>query len=319
MNNHALSKTECNALRGIAILMIMLYNFDRHLIPIDGNEMKYSAEYTVLFCQNWYNPLYIISFIGWTGVCIFLFLSGYGLSMKYCDNKVSGKELWSFYKHHLIKIAWLSLPLMALYSILNSCITGKIGITLPGPYWFFPLILECYLLFPLLVRLNTKALIVLIFTGIAINMFCLYYPLGETTVWYIMRHHIFAWYATFATGIVIARYGMTDTEWYHILLPIALCASFVVKPLTPLTDVLTVLTFCAFSRIFETNILIWVGKISSSLFLLHAFVRLFMYEWIDCSKIIIPATILFHLITFALSWLHHKYIPENKPLRKKPI
>ena len=57
MNNHALSKTECNALRGIAILMIILYNFDRHLIPIDGNEMKYSAEYTVLFCQNWYNPL----------------------------------------------------------------------------------------------------------------------------------------------------------------------------------------------------------------------------------------------------------------------
>jgi len=225
MNNHALSKTECNALRGIAILMIMLYNFVRHLIPIDGNEMKYSAEYTQIFCQHWYNPLYLVSFIGWTGVCIFIFLSGYGLSLKYCDNKVlSVKELWSFYKHHLIKIAWLSLPLMALYSILNSWITGKIGITLPGPYWFFPLILECYLLFPLLVRLNTKALIVLIFTGIAINMFCLYYPLGETTVWYIMRHHIFAWYATFATGIVIARYGMTDTEWYHILLPIALCA-----------------------------------------------------------------------------------------------
>lgn len=53
--------------------------------------------------------------------------------------------------------------------------------------------------------------------------------------------------------------------------------------------------------------------------MLYKFVRLFMYEWIDCSKIIIPATILFLLITFVLSWLHHKYIPENKPLRKKPI
>ncbi len=318
MMNRALSQTECHALRGIAILMIMLYNFDRHLIPIDGNEMKFGAQYTQLFCLHWYNPLYIVSFTGWTGVCIFLFLSGYGLSLKYCDGKVlGGRELWSFYLHHLTKIAWLSLPLMALYSILNSCMTGQWGITPPGPYWFFPLILECYLVFPLLARLSTRALTLLIATGVAINTLCLYYPLGETTLWYIMRHHIFAWYATFATGIVIARCGKSDTKWYHLLLPVALCASYVVKPLTPLTDVLTALTFCTFAGLFRNRILTWVGRISSSLFLLHAFVRLFLYQWMDCEGMVYMTTALFLVITFAVGWLHHRYMPGNRFSLKK--
>lgn len=310
-----LSRVECSALRGVAIVLIMSYNFVRHLIHIDGNEMRFSAEYTEMFCRHWYEPLYVVSFAGWTGVCVFLFLSGYGLYAKYGDG-LRGKEVVAFYRLHLVKVAWMSLPLMALYYVLNGMVTGRWGFVLPGPYWFFPLILECYLVFPVLARWKTEYLGVLAVAGMAFNAVCLYCPVGETFAWFV-KQHIFGWYVSFVMGIVIARHGWRDEWWFRILIPAALCASLVVKPLTVTTDMLTALTCCVLARLCVNRFLVWTGAISSSLFLLHAFVRLFLYEWMDCEGMVYMTTALFLVITFAVGWLHHRYMPGNRfSLRK---
>lgn len=78
-----------NALRGIAILGIMLHNYCHWLgFAVKENEYTFSAGNAVQF---WYKLtsfdhdilIHFFSFLGHYGVPVFLFVSGYGLVMKY--------------------------------------------------------------------------------------------------------------------------------------------------------------------------------------------------------------------------------------------
>ena len=84
-----LTRTECTAMRGIAILGIMLHNYC-HFVKGVAKE----SEYQFLETRNEYFwqmlndldewlPLHLLSYFGHYGVPVFLFLSGFGLVMKY--------------------------------------------------------------------------------------------------------------------------------------------------------------------------------------------------------------------------------------------
>ena len=84
-------------MKGFAIIFIMLHNF----LHINGfskeNETVFYLERTQMFFQNVLNqPLNVIgdvfSFIGWVGVPVFVFLSGYGLERKYHKSDGIGKN-----------------------------------------------------------------------------------------------------------------------------------------------------------------------------------------------------------------------------------
>ena len=84
-----LTRTECNALRGLAIIGIFLHNYCHWLRPVvKENEYQYFQHnvdglYQVL--QGQWDELFffhILSFFGHYGVPVFLFLSAYGLTMK---------------------------------------------------------------------------------------------------------------------------------------------------------------------------------------------------------------------------------------------
>ena len=89
MRTEFLTRAECNALRGVAIIGIFLHNFC-HWLPgiIRENEYLFNADNVsalrgVMASPDWNLPLHLLSFFGHYGVPMFLFLSAYGLVMKY--------------------------------------------------------------------------------------------------------------------------------------------------------------------------------------------------------------------------------------------
>ena len=103
-NSLILTKGQCTLLRGIAILGIVLHNL-AHTFPFAVKENEYTFSLGRTFLLNEYAhdipatlPIQLLSFFGHYGVPIFVFLSGYGLVMKYerTDGKVSTASFLSY-------------------------------------------------------------------------------------------------------------------------------------------------------------------------------------------------------------------------------
>lgn len=166
----ALSKDNTQVLRGLAILSIILHNF-LHL-PQFGfaaqNESSFTLQNTKDFLAGWGDGVlpvigHVISFIGWVGVPVFIFLSGYGLVMKYergnhpfsvCDHIVSSwKKLFClmfpaviyFMLPHLHNGFYLLKSVLSLTMLTNLFI--HVFPPDPGVYWYFGLAFELYLLY----------------------------------------------------------------------------------------------------------------------------------------------------------------------------
>lgn len=131
MNQNILSRSACNALRGLAIIGIFLHNYCHWLGPIvKENEYQFFQHNADWLLQVMANPdinlpVHLLSFFGHYGVPVFLFLSAYGLVMKYeakphlsADQQaqmysISGrKQSWSiswreplrFIRYHYLKL-----------------------------------------------------------------------------------------------------------------------------------------------------------------------------------------------------------------------
>ena len=95
MNQSILSRNACNALRGLAIIGIFLHNYCHWLGPIvKENEYQFFLRNADWLTQVLANPdinlpIHLLSFFGHYGVPVFLFLSAYGLVMKYEANLIS--------------------------------------------------------------------------------------------------------------------------------------------------------------------------------------------------------------------------------------
>lgn len=141
------------------------------LSPSVTQELKGLAILTVIFSHIGYNLvsdnrfLFPLSIAAGVGVNMFLFLSGYGLTMSALLKPLSP---WQFYRRRLAKLyppLWLSL---ALFIVLDFFITHKtyglavigqaalgffgradVALDLNSPLWYFSLIVLYYLLFPL--------------------------------------------------------------------------------------------------------------------------------------------------------------------------
>ena len=115
-----LSRTESSALRGIAILGIILHNYCHFLgFAVKENEYKFDAGRPMQFLDKLFSLdsdlfIHFFSFLGHYGVPIFLFISGYGLVKKYeaqPQQPASAKEVspsgtfgGAFIKKHFLKL-----------------------------------------------------------------------------------------------------------------------------------------------------------------------------------------------------------------------
>ena len=339
-----LSREQSNYIKGLGILLIMIHNFVDNLQQIHCNEMIFSMENRDVFLSNVLSTSslwYIFSYAGWIGLPLFLFLSGYGLTKKYNSQKKSFNTI-AYIKSHVIKLLKLLLPVYLLYVVIsyfcfhymygirsilahmtftiNLLHYGNNGYYLePGVYWFFGAILQFYILFLFIRKLNWKWLCVIGIIFLAIHYFALYFTDKDTMVW--IRQNFLGWGTSFVLGMIAAKTHTSIPE--KMKLPIGiisfavLCISLVTKPLAPFVEISTIVLVICLSNAIRVKWLYFLGVISASIFVLHPFFRMvFLNAFPDCNYPLL-LTIIYIAIVIITSWLHHSVL--NKSFRTKGI
>ena len=195
MNTPTLSRSECNVLRGLAIIGIFLHNYCHWIGSIvKENEYQYFQRNVDWLNQVWVNPdlnlpFHLISFFGHYGVPVFLFLSAYGLVLKYEAKphldastqfvNINGKTMWNwneplrFIRYLYLKLfkmmivgfvaftmldyitygphKYATLDVVAMLGMFNNILPDPDRIIWPGPFWFFGLMLQLYIVYRLFI------------------------------------------------------------------------------------------------------------------------------------------------------------------------
>ena len=185
-----LTRTECTAMRGIAILAIMLHNYCHYVKGIvKENEYQFFDKridglWEALTSPDEFLPMHLLSFFGHYGVPVFLFLSGYGLVRKYekesrgqghdsGENRATSPlDSFSFLRYHYLKLLRMLIVGFVLFIMVDAVTPGRFPfhwdnviaqllmyinvlsepdkIIWPGIYWFFGLMLQLYIVYRLL-------------------------------------------------------------------------------------------------------------------------------------------------------------------------
>ena len=351
MGKRTLTKTESAALRGLAILGIVLHNYCHWLgLAVKENEYTFDLDkshrlWWILQHPDMYLPVHLLSFFGHYGVPVFLFLSGYGLFKKY-ENDAERVGAWSFIRVHYLKLLRMMIVGFVLFTMLDAITPGRhpyqawdiiaqIGMFInilphpdriiwPGPYWFFGLMMELYLVYRwVLYRRSpwiTVALVVLCWLMQAVCM-------PESEALNRIRYNFTGGMLPFGAGLLYARKEVTmGKRGYAVVALLSTIAVFACGfhfhlwlwiPLFVVTGCVSMVRLLPDSLL---KILSWTGSISAALFVTHPLVR----------KVFIPisrqgdvyAGLLLYLIAcIALAWAAEmlmKKIPTPQLKRKTP-
>ena len=221
-------------MRGFAILFIALHNY-LHLEPfglVQENEMKFDPANAQLFFCHLSHPSFsvigdIFSFIGWCGVPLFVYLSGYGLVMKY-ESRDYVINRTSYVKHSYLKLLLLLLPAAIFFiiyrfstedvavaarqlftlTLLNNLANGFIGSfpSLAPTYWYFGLTFQLYVIYLICHRVRSCRILCLIaalFLFLQLFLSPDLYSLPKLLSY--IRHNSFGWITFFICGMLVAR------------------------------------------------------------------------------------------------------------------
>lgn len=176
------SKRDTSIIKGFAILCIVLHNYFHWLMPSPGeNEFNFSPSYI----QNLFHQLgdqpgefinLLLSYFGHYGVQLFVLVSGFGLTLSMLRHERS----WGAFVLERLKKLYPLLLVGVLVCLLGCLLmNGRLfsheewreidykllfihtlipnsGLSINGPWWFFGLIFQLYLVFPLLFRCIRK-------------------------------------------------------------------------------------------------------------------------------------------------------------------
>ena len=346
-----LSRAECSALRGIAIIGIFLHNYLHWLGPmVKENEYQFHTHNAERF---WFilthpdqNLLYhLFSFFGHYGVPVFVFLSGYGLYLKYeSGTEQRDNGVWSFMKSHYQKLFPMMFLGFCMFAMVDWMTPGRhhwtwdaiieqLTMTInlfpdpdhriwPGPYWFFGLMMELYLVYRLfLYRRHWGWNVGLIICCMAIQALCYDNPDGDAIN--RIRYNFIGNMMPFGMGLLLARKGtpsrppreggsfILHSSLFTLLLSAAAIVTlsfnfwtwlivpfFVVVAHVALIKMLSAIP----AAVFLTKGLEWVGSISAAIFVCHPITRKIFIpisrsgDILDGLTIYIIATILLAMI-----------------------
>jgi peptidoglycan/LPS O-acetylase OafA/YrhL len=219
-------------LKGIAIACIALHNYYHLLSPVKENEFEFNPPRFAIFLQTMHDPRQQVqaffSFFGHYGVQIFIFLSAYGLALRYWDTPESWGEFFRSRVKKIYPMFLLAMLACVLYleisNPLDMICRNFVGFALTllgienlipgfglppvGPWWFLPFIMQFYAIWPVLKRLVARfgayALIALSSGSLA-----LIYLVNETLVahWSInLKETPLGHMPSICLGIFAARY-----------------------------------------------------------------------------------------------------------------
>ena len=243
-NGELLSRTESAALRGIAILGIILHNYCHFLgFAVKENEYKFDSSRPMQFFDKLFSLdsdlfIHIFSFLGHYGVPIFLFISGYGLVKKYEAHPQTDNENPSPQEGHSVGFAFIRKHFLKLFRLMIIGYLVFIGVYLlrhsdgaqvyswdhvltqltmtinffyfdpdhiikPGPYWYFGLMLQLYILYILVIyRWRQNSLLIALAAGSILLEACF----GNQQDWLnYIRYNFIGGLLPFCMGIWAAR------------------------------------------------------------------------------------------------------------------
>lgn len=224
-----LTRNECTAMRGIAILAIVLHNYCHFNSKIvQENEYQFFVSHNEQLWQVVTNPdallpVHLLSFFGHYGVPVFLFLSGYGLVRKYetSDNFCPPVR---FVRYSYLKLLRMLFVGFTLFICVDMVTPGRFQFhwdnviaqllmyinvlpepektIWPGIYWFFGLMMELYIVYRLLLyRRSSWIVVALIVVCWLLQAFC--DPEGDTLN--RLRYNCIGGLLPFGLGIIAAR------------------------------------------------------------------------------------------------------------------
>ena len=351
-----LNRAECSALRGIAIIGIFMHNYLHWLRPmVKENEYQFHEHNADRFWFFLTHPdqdliYHLFSFFGHYGVPVFVFLSGYGLYLKYESGTTESRNdgIWEFMKSHYKKLFPMMFLGFAVFAMVDWLTPGRhhwtwdaiieqLTMTInlfpdpdhriwPGPYWFFGLMMELYLVYRLLLyRRHWGWNVGLIICCMAIQALCWNDPEGDAIN--RIRYNFMGNMMPFGIGLLLARmnrnYGITELRSYGIaafLLSVAavvlMSMNFWTWLIIPLFVVIAHIGFIKMlSSIPAGDILVrglaWVGGISAASFVCHPITRKIFIP-ISHRGDILDGLVLYIVATIMLAMIFKKIIATLK-------
>ena len=353
MKNELLTRDECSAMRGIAILAIMLHNYC-HFIGriVQENEYQFFASnndklWQVLSNPDALLPVHLLSYFGHYGVPVFLFLSGYGLVMKYEKSLTpnpspigeGGYGVFRFVRYHYLKLLRMLIVGFTLFLCVDAVTPGRFQfhwdnviaqllmyinvlptpdkIIWPGIYWFFGLMIELYIVYRLLLyRQKSWIVIALIAVCWLLQVFC--DPEGETLN--RLRYNFIGGMLPFGVGILAGRYvehlniHLSRWAWGVVLLGttiLIVIMGFHYQSWLWIPLLIIVGTI-ALVKVLPQQLLTlvtWFGTISAAMFVVHPIARK-LFITVAWRQDIYDGLILYVIVAVALSWAVKKVIDQ---------
>lgn len=307
-------------MRGLAIFFIIFHNYF-HLFNVFARENQFTflpGNTTIFFNRlisgsPWW-LCDIFSYLGWYGICTFIFLSGYGLVQKYeLGPDASSFSPSTFIHNNWLKLLNLLLPAVAILLIIwGFSASGENGQTLrhiadtlilpsflndpllpltsvsPGVYWYFGLTLELYIVYALAVHSRPpRVLAILVSFTIVLQIVVGYFwPLQPYGLEWV-RHNFTGWLLVFAFGIAYARRQYISARLTTTLTALAAVIfipamyNAISWQLTPICAViLAIIAARVSARIpLWRTLWAWTGRLSAFLFVAHPLVRIVFYEF----------------------------------------
>ncbi len=349
-----LTRKDTAFLKGFAILLIIVHNFC-HWLPLSIIENEYTFELGRIWKYVHYleagRPRVVLNFFahfGHYGVPLFLFLSGYGLVMKYEREGAPSIPIGRFMWSHAVKLWKLLVPAMILFLAGDLLLRGSIehswqnlalmvsyvanllptGNMILGPWWFFSLIMQCYLIYRVLwqpcrspwilwgtVAASLAVQAVLYVTDFRFECFTVGGAPRMVYALEYVRYNALGHLLPFALGIGMARgawqFSPLTVMMAGILLTIASAFSIWLWFFSPLFAVMAMLPLATLVREGGLrNFLTWVGPISAAIFAFHPIVRRHLIDAarqaarIDQPTLVYGEILLYVLITLILAWIY---------------
>ena len=336
LNPFSIDYQECKALKGMAIIGILLHNFC-HSLPgaCPENEFVFSIENNYLFWDVFFSRDFFIqffSFCGHLGVPIFIFLSGYGLSVKYESIQINSKTFTvSHYKKLFVPLflgtvayciityigngSWImSIKnfILQLLMILNLFPHPELTID-PGPFWYFGVTMQLYIIYKLMIHHRPSYYIIglTILSGIILAM-----TKNHPNVLMYMKYNCIGWLLPFLMGILLARHPIrhcpfdSKIKWIaawivSLMLWILFSLHFQLWLLLPGIIIICAIFFIKTLPNYFIRLLSFVGELSLIIFVIHPILRPVLLPKIYQIGVY-PSLILYFVLTLLVSYVIFK-------------
>jgi peptidoglycan/LPS O-acetylase OafA/YrhL len=340
-------------MKGIAILGIMLHNYCHYVKDIvrenefTWQQSKCDRLWDLLQQPDDLLPMHLFSFFGHYGVTVFLFLSGFGLVMKYetPPSVPKGEEglpgslsVWRFIRYNYLKLFRIFIVGFVLFTMLDAITPGmhryKVSeviamlgmyanfleqpsqVVWPGPYWYFSVTLQLYILYRLvLYRWRHWGVVAALIVGCWIWQLCY---LDDMVTLERLRYNFVSGFLPFGMGVLMARFSRSEelTSRNHLLL-------FLLPPLFALpmsfnvhtwlwVPALAVVGTIGLVKLIPQRVMpyaVWLGTVSAAIFVMHPVVRkIFVRPYLVYDQY--TGLLLFIVATLIVSWLVNKIIHQ---------